>query len=124
MKPTVLASLPLVTVWLTVSLCYLNCCVSTSSAELVTIDVVNSARCHVRCLSLTQVKYIFNVFYLMNLVAGKINKAYVMLGVIKRNFKYLKTSSFILLYKNMVRSHLDYCNSVWSPYRKDIERRI
>ena len=126
MKPTVLASLPLVTVWLTVSLCYLNCCVSTSSAELVTIDVVNSARCHVRCLSLTQVKYIFNVFYLMNLVAGKINKAYVMLGVIKRNFKYLKTSSFILLYKNMVRSHLDYCNSVWSPYRKrdmeDIEK--
>jgi len=33
-------------------------------------------------------------------------------------FTYLKTSSFILLYKNMVRSHLDYCSSVWSPYRK------
>ena len=27
----------------------------------------------------------------------KINKAYAMLGVIKRNFKHLKTSSFILL---------------------------
>ena len=40
----------------------------------------------------------------------KINKAYATLGVIKRNFKYLKTSSFILLYKNMVRSHLDYCS--------------
>jgi len=48
----------------------------------------------------------------------KINKAYAMLEVIKRNFKYLKTSSFILLYKNMVRSHLNYCSSVWSPYRK------
>ena len=45
-----------------------------------------------------------------------------MLGVIKRNFKYLQPSSFILLYKNMVRSHFDYCSSVWTPYRKgDIE---
>jgi len=24
---------------------------------------------------------------------------------------------FILLYKNMLRSHLDYCSSVWSPYK-------
>jgi len=59
-------------------------------------------------------------------IQNKINKAYAMLGVIKRNFKYLKTSSFILLYKNMVRSYLDYCSSVWSPYRKgdmeDIEK--
>jgi len=22
------------------------------------------------------------------------------------------------LYKSLVRSHLDYCNSVWTPYRK------
>ena len=41
-----------------------------------------------------------------------------MLGLIKRNFKYLTTESFTLLYKNMVRSQLDYCSSVWSPYRK------
>jgi len=46
----------------------------------------------------------------------------MMLGLIKRNFKYLTVSTFVLLYKNMVRSHLDYCSSVWSPYRKgDIE---
>jgi len=45
-----------------------------------------------------------------------------MLEVIKRTFKYLQPSSFILLYKKMVRSHLDYCSSVWTPYRKrDIE---
>jgi len=37
-----------------------------------------------------------------------------MLGVSKKNFKYLTTTSFILLYKNMVRSHLDYCSLVWS----------
>jgi len=39
-----------------------------------------------------------------------------MLGLIKRKFKYLTTESFTLLYKNMVRSQLDYCSSVWSPY--------
>jgi len=44
-------------------------------------------------------------------INDKINKAYVMLGLIKRNFKYLT----ILLYNNMVRSHLNYCSSVWAP---------
>jgi len=45
-----------------------------------------------------------------------------MLGIINRNFKYLKINSFVLLYKSMVRSHLDYCISVWVPYKKgDIE---
>jgi len=45
-----------------------------------------------------------------------------MLGVIRRNFKYLKFFGFVLSYKSMVRSHLEYCNSVWSPYKKgDIE---
>ena len=37
-----------------------------------------------------------------------INKAYAMLGIIKRNLNYLTISSFVLLYKSMVRSHLDY----------------
>ena len=46
----------------------------------------------------------------------KINKSYAMLGTIKRNFNYLTISSFVLLYKCMVRSHLDYCSSVWVPY--------
>jgi len=45
-----------------------------------------------------------------------------MLGIIKRNFKHLTIQSFTMLYKNMVRSHSDYCSSVWSPYmKKDIE---
>ena len=49
---------------------------------------------------------------------AKIRKAYSMIGIIKRNFKYLSVSCFIMLFKCMVRSHLDYCNSVWAPYRK------
>ena len=36
----------------------------------------------------------------------KINKAYSMLGIIKRNFNYLTVTSFTLLYKAMVRSHI------------------
>ena len=43
-----------------------------------------------------------------------------MLGIIKRNFKYFIISSFVLLYKDMVRSHLDYCSSVSVPYKKVI----
>jgi len=41
-----------------------------------------------------------------------------MLSIIKRNFKYLNSNSFVLLYKSAVRSHLDYCSSV---YAGDIE---
>jgi len=53
---------------------------------------------------------------------GVINMAYKMVRLIKRNFKYLSISSFVLVYKNLVRSHLDYCNCAWNPYSKaDIE---
>ena len=55
-------------------------------------------------------------------IHSKINMAYRMVGVIKRNFKYLSISSFVLVYKSLVRCHLDYCNSAWTPYGKsDIE---
>ena len=38
-------------------------------------------------------------------IHAKINKAYMMLGLIKRNFKYLTIPTFIQLYISMVRSH-------------------
>ena len=44
-------------------------------------------------------------------IQDKINKAFSMLGIIKRNFKHLDIYSFTLLYKSMVRSQLDYCSS-------------
>ena len=45
-----------------------------------------------------------------------------MLGILKRNFRHLIIPIFVLLYKTMVRSYLDYCCSVWAPYKKgDIE---
>jgi hypothetical protein len=53
----------------------------------------------------------------------KVKKAYSILGIINRNFKYLTANTFILIYKSMVRSHLEYANCVWSPHRiMDIEK--
>ena len=50
-----------------------------------------------------------------------------MLGLIKRNFNLLCRNSFVMLYKTMVRSHLEYANAVWNPPHeegliKDLER--
>lgn len=59
-------------------------------------------------------------------IYDKINTAYKMLGVINRNFKHIDKRTFLLLYKSLVRSHLEYAQAVWSPYKstllKDIER--
>ena len=45
------------------------------------------------------------------------------LGVIKRNFTYISRKCFIILYKSLIRSHLEYANSIWYPKRKmDLEK--
>ena len=55
-------------------------------------------------------------------IKEKVNKAYAGLGIIKRNFKYMSKGVFCLLHKAMVRSQLEYANSVWNPHGKeDIE---
>ena len=56
-------------------------------------------------------------------IMDKVNKAYSMLGIIKRNFANLSHFSFLCLYKTMVRSHLEYAVSVWCPcWKEHIER--
>jgi len=47
-------------------------------------------------------------------ISERINKAHSMLWLIKRNFRDL---AFVLLYKHLVRAHLEYNNSVWAPYK-------
>ena len=55
-------------------------------------------------------------------ISTKVQKANSMLGLITRTFNYLDKNSYIRLYKAMVRSQLEYGNTVWYPYlRKDIE---
>ena len=56
-------------------------------------------------------------------ISDKVNKAYMMLVIIKRNFAHLSRKCFIILYKSLVRSHLEYANSVWYPKRKtDVDK--
>ena len=53
----------------------------------------------------------------------KVNEAFSILGIIHRNFKYMSSDTFIMLYKSLVRPHLEYAVCVWSPYRRmDIEK--
>ena len=59
-------------------------------------------------------------------IYGKIKQAFSMLGIINRNFVNLDKGTFKLLYKSLVRSHLEYGHSIWNPYRigliEDLER--
>jgi len=47
-------------------------------------------------------------------------------GIIKRIFIYLDEDAFVMLYMSLVKSHLEYANSVWNPHRlaliKDLEK--
>jgi len=67
-------------------------------------------------------------FYFKLCFSGHVNeknsKAYSVLGVIKRNFIYIDKNTFSVLYKAMVRLHLEYANAVWCPYKKDDIERI
>jgi len=61
-------------------------------------------------------------------VQEKNNKAYSVLGIIKRNFLYMDEHTFILLYKSMVMvsPHVEFANLVWCPFKlgniKEIEK--
>ena len=59
-------------------------------------------------------------------IYAKIKVSFCMLAIINRNFCKLDKDTFKLLYKSLVRSHLEYGHSVWNPYRigliSDIER--
>jgi len=47
-----------------------------------------------------------------------VNKSYAVLDLIYRNFRYMSSGTFVMLYKTLVRSHLEYANCVWSQSRK------
>ena len=48
----------------------------------------------------------------------KVNKANSMFAIIRRTFQFLDKKTFIPLYKALVRSHLEYANAVWCPYKE------
>ncbi len=56
-------------------------------------------------------------------IAEKAKKAMQMFAMLRRTFHYLNEESFIPLYKSLVRTHLDFASTVWSPYKaKHIEQ--
>ena len=40
------------------------------------------------------------------------------MGLIQRTFVFLDKHNFNLLYKSLVRPHIEYGNIVWSPFQK------
>ena len=50
-------------------------------------------------------------------ISEKINKANSLCAMIRRSYKFLNCKMFLPSYKALVRSHLEYGNSVWSPYK-------
>jgi len=57
-------------------------------------------------------------------ISEKNNKAYSVLRIIKRNFIYMDEHTFVLLYKSIVRSHIEFVNSVWCPFQLGDLRRL
>ena len=51
-------------------------------------------------------------------IAEKVNKANQIMGLIQRTFVFLDKHNFNLLYKSLVRPHIEYGNIVWSPFQK------
>ena len=52
----------------------------------------------------------------------KVNKANRILGYIRHTFKHLDKDSFLLLYKSLVRPHLEFASTIWSPkYKYNID---
>ena len=49
-------------------------------------------------------------------IAAKIIKANSILGLINRTFEYKDGRTLILLYKSLVRPHLEYANQIWAPH--------
>ena len=45
----------------------------------------------------------------------QVNKANKLLGLIRRSYEYFDKDSVKLLFCALIRPHLEFCNTVWSP---------
>ena len=53
-----------------------------------------------------------------------VKKANKMCGMIRRNFEFLDAELFPLLYKTVVRPHLEYAAPVWSPRKIELIKKL
>ena len=56
--------------------------------------------------------------------AAAVRKANTILGIIKKSFVTLNQQTLPLLYKSMVRPHLEYGNVIWGPHFKGDQQMI
>jgi len=52
------------------------------------------------------------------------NKAIRILGMINRTIKYKDRRIMVRLYKSLVRPHLEYCVSAWTPHSPFIHQKL
>ena len=57
-------------------------------------------------------------------IEDKISTANKMLGLIRHTFKHLDNRSFCMLFKSLVRPHLEYASIIWSPHTKQYQEMI
>jgi len=55
---------------------------------------------------------------------SKVKACNRIIGFIKRNFKNIDFHGFLLLYKSMTRSHLEYAQTVFSPFRSKVNEVV
>ena len=57
-------------------------------------------------------------------IEDKIATANKMLGIIRHTFKHLDNTSFLMLYKALVRPHVEYASIIWSPHTKQYQEML
>ena len=64
----------------------------------------------------------FNDSFSPSINCSKVSKAAQgVIGMIRRNISNRSKEAMLILYKTLIRPHLDYCSQVWRPYlRKDV----
>ena len=59
-----------------------------------------------------------------NHITTKVKKANQMMGLIRRVFSYMDKDIFLRLYPAFVRSHLEFSQAVWAPWRRKLVRLL
>ena len=57
-------------------------------------------------------------------IKQKVSKATQLAGMIRRSFEYLDGPMFKQLFVTFVRPHLEYADSVWAPWSKELQKSI
>jgi len=84
-----------------ISLCYRNTIIKYKYSATVDSAIIDLERCHkVRDLGVI----VHSKLSFSDHITEKLNKAYSILGIIKRNFQHVDEDAFVLLYKALVRS--------------------